>query len=79
MYKNQEKYKNMNKKEARISESNREKLQTPCNMHGLIKHLITKIKHIQYLNVQIQSRQKRPNECIRKGEVLVHINSVYKR
>jgi len=37
-------------------------------MHGLIEHLITEIKHIQYLDVQIQGRQKRPNECIRKGK-----------
>ena len=55
---NQEKYRNMNKKEARISETNREKLQTPRNMHVLIEHLITEIKHIQYLDVQIQGCQK---------------------
>jgi len=34
----------MNKKEARIPKSSREKLQTPRNMHGLIGHLITEIK-----------------------------------
>ena len=30
------------------------------------------------MDIQIQGRQKRPNECIRKEEVLVYINNVYK-
>jgi len=34
-------------RKIRISESGREKLHTPRNMHGLIEHLINEIKHIQ--------------------------------
>ena len=49
----------------------------PRNMYDLNEHLINNM-NTQYLDVRIQGRQKRPNKCIRKGEVLVHVNIVYK-
>jgi len=45
-------------------------------MYDLNEHVINNM-NIQYLDVRIQGRQKQPNECIRKGKVLVHINGVY--
>ena len=70
---NQEKYRNKNKKKARIRDPKIEKLQ-PSRSVQSHDHL-NNIKMSNILDVRIQGRQKRPSECVCvKRKVLVHNN-----